>query len=164
VTFNPKWLKGKVVERVEMNPFSDGRGGMTHDPRIVFTDGSSIRFDVAPTENDEGGVDIRYIKPFTRRRPRIQVDLTEAQWALVARALGDGPRDGFTPAQQQALEEAEQAINSVLEKPERPEPKRRPRAGSEQPCLEGGMCTFEPDEEADNTISCTKCGRIPGQE
>ncbi len=58
--FNPKWIIGKTVERVEMNPFESREfperiGSMVaHDPCIYFTDGSSIAFSTEETE--VGGV------------------------------------------------------------------------------------------------------------
>jgi hypothetical protein len=61
--FNPKWIKGKVVARVEMNTESlhAGRKGVKHNPEIHFTDGSRICFNVVEDE-DNYGIDIRYYK------------------------------------------------------------------------------------------------------
>lgn len=58
--FNPKWIVGKSVARVEMNPFDDGQGRKAHDPRIWFTDGSSIAFTTEETEVGEYGTNISY--------------------------------------------------------------------------------------------------------
>mgnify|MGYP001582537152 CR=1 FL=1 len=59
---NPKWIIGKTVASVDMQPYDDGRGGTAHDPVITFTDGSSIRFQIEDTEGAMG-VDILYFKP-----------------------------------------------------------------------------------------------------
>lgn len=58
--FQPRWIEGKTVERVEMNPFRDGRGSTAHDPRIVFTDGSSVTFLAEETDVAQYGTDICY--------------------------------------------------------------------------------------------------------
>ncbi len=63
--FQPRWIIGKTVARVEMNPFSAGgygRGETAHNPRIYFTDGSSIAFHTEETETGEYGTDIDYRK------------------------------------------------------------------------------------------------------
>lgn len=50
MSLNPKHLKGKVIDRVEMNAqqVGDSRTGpqTMHLPEIYFTDGSSISFRV----------------------------------------------------------------------------------------------------------------------
>lgn len=61
--FNPKWIVGKTVERVEARPFyagGEGRGRVAHDPHIFFADGSSIRFVTEETETGEYGTEIVY--------------------------------------------------------------------------------------------------------
>jgi hypothetical protein len=68
---NPRWLVGKTIARVEMNPFEahdpnqircgSGRR-VAHDPRIYFTDGTSISFVTEETEIGEYGTDIVYRK------------------------------------------------------------------------------------------------------
>lgn len=65
--FQARWITGKTVARVEMNPFpaDDGTGcrlGMAFAPRIYFTDGSSIAFGTQETEVGEYGTDIGYRK------------------------------------------------------------------------------------------------------
>jgi hypothetical protein len=62
--FNPRWIVGKTVERVAMNPFEAGecRNFKAHDPRIYFTDGSSIAFVTEETEGSEYGTAIVYSK------------------------------------------------------------------------------------------------------
>lgn len=65
--FNPKWIKGKTVAQVDLNPFPKGlewqsRRGTAHNPVIWFTDGSSIRFITEETENDGYGTAIAYRK------------------------------------------------------------------------------------------------------
>lgn len=73
--FNPQWITGKTVARVDMHPqrvpfnsFTPSALGPTmHEPIIHFTDGSSIRFHVEEhPDGDDYGVDIVYIK---RRGP-----------------------------------------------------------------------------------------------
>ena len=65
--FNPKWIIGKTVASVEMNPFPKGslresRSGVAHQPCITFTDGSRIWFSTEETEGDYGTA-IAYVKP-----------------------------------------------------------------------------------------------------
>jgi hypothetical protein len=62
--FNPRWIADKTVARVEMNPFPAGkcRNFTAHDPRIYFTDGSSIAFVTEETEGSEYGTAIVYSK------------------------------------------------------------------------------------------------------
>ena len=65
MTFSPRWIIGKTVARVEMNPFERGlhqARGVAHNPRIVFTDGSSITFSTEETEVGEYGTAIEYWK------------------------------------------------------------------------------------------------------
>lgn len=57
---NPRWLVGKVIAKVEMNPFDDGRGLIAHNPVITFTDGSAIAFTTEETEIGEYGTAISY--------------------------------------------------------------------------------------------------------
>jgi hypothetical protein len=57
MNFNPKWIVGKTVDRIEMRPFKCGPGASqrtAHDPIIWFTDGSSISFVTEETEGDCG--------------------------------------------------------------------------------------------------------------
>lgn len=64
--FNPRWIVGKTIDRVEMNHFPSGRGltgrAITYDPSIYFTDGSAICFLTDETEGNEYGVRIIYTK------------------------------------------------------------------------------------------------------
>ena len=60
--FDPRWIVGKTVARVEMHPVSDGRGGTSHNPVITFTDGSFIRFETEETEDLLYGTMIVYRK------------------------------------------------------------------------------------------------------
>lgn len=46
-------LRGRRIVDVNLNRFSDGRGGWTHDPAILLDDGSLLKFDVR--ETDAGG-------------------------------------------------------------------------------------------------------------
>lgn len=64
MSFNPRWIIGKTIEAVNMRPFARGdeRGGVAHDPEIVFTDGSSIMFTTEETEVGEYGTAISYYK------------------------------------------------------------------------------------------------------
>lgn len=67
MSFNPKWIVGKTIERVEMNPFKAGSDEnprmLAHAPRIHFSDGSWIYFHTEETEVGEYGTDIGYAKP-----------------------------------------------------------------------------------------------------
>jgi len=47
-------IEGLTIERIEMRAFDDGRGGKAPDPRIVFTDGSTLTFSVVETESVYG--------------------------------------------------------------------------------------------------------------
>lgn len=64
--FNPKWIVGKTIARVDMRMFDMSRefhGAKAHDPLITFTDGSSITFVTQETGTGEYGTDISYHKP-----------------------------------------------------------------------------------------------------
>jgi hypothetical protein len=63
MTFNPKWIIGKTVERVEMNPFgmSHDLKEPIHDPRIYFTDGSMIGFGCEEADEGDPGTGIFYV-------------------------------------------------------------------------------------------------------
>lgn len=52
--FNPKWIIGRKVVRVEMNAFDNAPYGQAHNPRIYFDNGASIAF---VTEELESGSD-----------------------------------------------------------------------------------------------------------
>lgn len=67
--FNPNWLKGKTIERVEMNPFSARElvDETAHRPVVFFTDGSYIWFSAEETDLGEYGVDISYSPPQRKR-------------------------------------------------------------------------------------------------
>jgi hypothetical protein len=59
--FNPKWLVGKTIERVDMRSFDDGRGRTTHNPRITFTDGTALTFGADELEHGDGyGIALNY--------------------------------------------------------------------------------------------------------
>lgn len=60
--FNPRWIRGKTVESVDMRVFDDGRGCVAHNPMIRFTDGSFIFFVTEETESGEYGTDVVYVK------------------------------------------------------------------------------------------------------
>lgn len=68
---NPKWLVGKTIARVEMNP-SPGEasgGGTAHRPEIWFTDGSHIWFVAEELEHGDGyGVEIGYTPSMRKAR------------------------------------------------------------------------------------------------
>lgn len=51
-----RYLVGRTIARVEMRPFSDGRGGVTFDPLLVLDDGSAIYFMADETESSRYGV------------------------------------------------------------------------------------------------------------
>lgn len=50
-------LEGLVVLRVELNEFSDGRGGFACKPVLYFTDGTRLTFWVRETEQADYGVE-----------------------------------------------------------------------------------------------------------
>jgi len=62
--FNPRWIEGKTIAKVEMRPFDAGMAlnWNAHDPIIRFTDGSSIQFVTEETETGEYGTNIVYSK------------------------------------------------------------------------------------------------------
>jgi hypothetical protein len=66
--FNPNWIKGKKVDRIEMNAFwalfgvPNDRNYKVYSPTIYFTDGSHLSFIGAETETCETGVDVVYQK------------------------------------------------------------------------------------------------------
>lgn len=65
---HPKLIVGKTVSAVELNCFSDGRGRRSTDPRIFFTDGSSIAFVTEEVENDYGTGIIYHAPPRSARK------------------------------------------------------------------------------------------------
>lgn len=73
--FNPHWIVGKTVARVEMNQFPSElhRGQrpdhVAHNPRIYFADGSSIAFMTQETETGEYGTNIIY-SPASKRHKK----------------------------------------------------------------------------------------------
>lgn len=59
--FNPQWITGKTIERIEMNRWKDNGRSMA-DPTIHFTDGSRLCFVVEePDRGDQYGVVPIYI-------------------------------------------------------------------------------------------------------
>ena len=58
--FNPKWIIGKTIARVEMT--SARVQVVQAQPRIVFTDGSSITLDIASVSAnfDDYGISVTY--------------------------------------------------------------------------------------------------------
>lgn len=63
---NPRWLVGKTISSVEMNPFDahvSGKLVVAHQPVIRFTDGSSIAFYTQERDDGEYGTGIEYISP-----------------------------------------------------------------------------------------------------
>lgn len=61
--FNPKWIIGKTIAKVDMRPFEAGeyaRMSTAHDPIITFTDGSRIWFTTEETEVGAYGTAIGY--------------------------------------------------------------------------------------------------------
>lgn len=58
--FQARWIVGKTVAKVEMNPTDDGRGHKAHNPVITFTDGSKITFVTQETERGEYGTAVVY--------------------------------------------------------------------------------------------------------
>lgn len=66
--FNPRWIAGKTVARVDMNTVRDGSssGHASHNPVIIFDDGSKIWFNVIEGSDKYGneyGMSIGYAKP-----------------------------------------------------------------------------------------------------
>lgn len=62
MSFNPKWIIGKTVAKVDMRVFRKeefGRSTAT-DPIIIFTDGSRITFTTQETEIGTYGTAINY--------------------------------------------------------------------------------------------------------
>lgn len=62
MTFNPQWIKGKKVARVDMRPFDSGHKDAATHPVIYFTDGSRLTFYTQETEGGEYGTGISYRK------------------------------------------------------------------------------------------------------
>jgi hypothetical protein len=62
VMLNPRWIVGKTVARVDLNPFDDGKGATAHAPVIYFTDGSSISFSTEETDMEGYGISINYLE------------------------------------------------------------------------------------------------------
>lgn len=59
---NPRWIVGKRILAVEMNPSDDGRGGTAYSPVIRLEGGAKLRFVTQETETGEYGTEIVYHK------------------------------------------------------------------------------------------------------
>lgn len=55
-----RYLRGRTIVAVEMNPAPTGNPESPHtsDPVFRFDDGSSIRFEVAEMEDGDHGIDV----------------------------------------------------------------------------------------------------------
>lgn len=64
MSFNPRWVIGKRVARVEMRPFlaRDFGPEKATNPRVIFHDGSYIEFFTQETDGGEYGTGIRFTK------------------------------------------------------------------------------------------------------
>lgn len=61
MSFQPHWIVGKTVAKVDMGNWrGDGDTSDRHDPTIWFTDGSSIGFLTEESESLSYGTDIIY--------------------------------------------------------------------------------------------------------
>jgi len=61
--FNPKWVIGRTITQLEMNPFDDLRGGTAHNPVFVLDNGARLRFLTEETDTGDYGTEIVYHKP-----------------------------------------------------------------------------------------------------
>jgi hypothetical protein len=72
-----KALIGRTIVAVEFNPFSDGRGGTAHDPRLTLDNGRCIYFSTEETDIGEYGICMmiseRPRKSRARRRQGLKV-------------------------------------------------------------------------------------------
>lgn len=72
--FNPRWIVGKTIATVDMQPFEGyenpeiGARKQCHDPIITFTDGSRIQFITEETEVGCYGTDILYVPQHVKGR------------------------------------------------------------------------------------------------
>jgi hypothetical protein len=60
---NPRYIIGKTVSRVDLNPFYDDQHIVCHSPVIHFEDGSRITFTTEETGGSDYGTHISYWKP-----------------------------------------------------------------------------------------------------
>lgn len=65
---NKRWLIGRTIVDVELNPFSDGRGSIAHDPVITLDNGAKLAFQTEETDDLDYGVNIIYIPPTKKRK------------------------------------------------------------------------------------------------
>ena len=82
-------FKGKTVDRVDWRPFEDGRGGTTHDPIIIFTDGSALDFTVVETDVDRYGMLPCYDKKGTHQPTALTAVFVS--WTETERGWGQRP-------------------------------------------------------------------------
>lgn len=66
--FNPKWIIGRTITGVDMNPFRAHPESTTdyreaHDPTIYLDNGASLAFITEETETGDYGTAIIYRKP-----------------------------------------------------------------------------------------------------
>jgi hypothetical protein len=55
-------IVSRMITRIDLNPFDDGRGGKATNPIITLDDGAQIGFSVQETETGEYGIEINYFR------------------------------------------------------------------------------------------------------
>jgi hypothetical protein len=53
-----RFLVGRTITAVDLNPFPDGRGGNAFDPVFTLDDGSKVSFETTETESQTYGIRI----------------------------------------------------------------------------------------------------------
>lgn len=66
----PRHVEGKRIVRLELHPFSDGRGKTAYAPVITLEDGSRLHFHVQETEGGAYGVRIDRNVPYDVKEAR----------------------------------------------------------------------------------------------
>lgn len=83
-----KEIVDKRIVGFHLNPFRDGRSGITHDPTIVPEDGSWLRFVVEKTDTGEYGIAIvRHLS----KKIRNETCVTTPTWTPQSRMLSRSP-------------------------------------------------------------------------
>jgi hypothetical protein len=62
-TLQPRWIIGRTITNVMMNPRPNGRGGTAYSPVITLDNNAKLYFQVDETEDLEYSTNIQYAPP-----------------------------------------------------------------------------------------------------
>lgn len=73
MTFNPKWIIGRKIVAVDMNPFeaapeTPSANRTVFDPVFTLDNGARVKFLTTETEVGEYGIDVIYMKPLKTKK------------------------------------------------------------------------------------------------